>query len=146
MDKNSLLKKSADNIPQDVNYRDGYHYYFQLGQHRIHAFGSAKSGKEQVFVDQNMVAEKRSFGRKSCLAFQIDGNDMEVEFHMVNMFSGELHCTLIQNGTHVKTLKKALKTHYHLTSKRAYFWIPLALITGVFCGYYFMTQLIQFFN
>jgi len=133
-------------IANDVTYTGGYHFYFEVDGHHIHAFGSAKSGKEKIFVDNELVAEKRSLRFKSCLSFVIAENVYEIEFNMVKLFTGELHCTLIKNGTHVRTQKKALKTKYHLTKKRILIGLPICVILGFIFGFFLSTEIIQFFE
>jgi len=115
--KNNADSDSSLEVKNDVAYRDGFHFYYQYQDHTIHAFGSAVTGKEIVYLDDKIVAEKRSFGRKSCLSFEINTKSFEIEFNMVNLFTGELHCSLIQEGVHVKTFKRALKKKNHATLK-----------------------------
>jgi hypothetical protein len=138
-----IKTESQTEISNDVTYGEGYHFYFEVDGHHIHAYGSAKSGKEKVFVDDELVAEKRSFSFKSCLSFTLDENLYEVEFNMAKVFTGELHCTLIKNGTHVRTQKKALKSYFHLTKKRFLVWLPLCVLLGFVFGYFFSTEIIQ---
>jgi len=124
----------------EVGYRDGYHFKFELDGYKIHAHGSAKSGKEQIFINDKEIAEKRSFGRKSILNFVLDENTYEIEFNMVNLLTGELHCSLIKNGTHIKTQKKSLKRYYQIGSKRTLFWL---VCIGGLVGYFLMAALLE---
>ena len=134
-------KHTAKNTPiSDVGYRDGYHFEFEIDEHKIHAHGSAKSGKELVYINDKKIAEKRSFGRKSILNFVLDENKYEIEFNMVNLLSGELHCSLIKNGTHIRTQKKALKKLYQIGSKRTLLWL---FLIGSLAGYFLMAELLK---
>lgn len=130
-------------LKSDVNYRDGYHFDFEVDGHNIHVHGSSKSGKETVLVNGEVVAEKRSFRRKSTLSFSIEDDTYEIEFNMVNMLTGELHCTLIKNNMHIKTYKKALKKSNHISLKSSNLWLFFA---GGFFGYILMAELLKIIN
>ena len=130
-------------VDDSVNYRTGYNFEFVQGDNVIRAFGSAKSGKEEVFFNDELMAKKRSFGRKSCLSFDSNGYHYEVEFHVTNLFTGELHCTLIKDGVHVKTLKQSLAKKYQLNGKTKLLFL---ISQGFFAGFIFIWVLDQFFN
>ena len=136
-------KNNSGEIDDGVNYKSGYNFEFIQGEHTIRAFGSAKSGKEQVFFNDELVAEKRSFFRKSCLSFHANDHHYEVEFHMVNMLTGEIHCTLIKNGVHVKTLKQSLAKKYQLNGKTKFWFI---VSQGFFAGLVTVFALDYFFK
>lgn len=140
-EQSHLVTKEVD---KSVNYKEGYYYCFQYLGAEIIAKGSAKSGKETILINGKLVSEKRSFFRRSCHKFELDGHKLEMEFYMANMRTGELHCSLIDDDTHVETQKLALKTHYHLTNKRMYIWLPLFTIVGGFCGYYLAQTLLAY--
>jgi hypothetical protein len=135
--------REENELTSEVNYRDGYHFDFEVDGHNVHAHGSSKSGKETVLVNGEIVAEKRSFRRKSTLNFSIEENTYEIEFNMVNMLTGELHCTLIKNNMHIKTFKKALKKSNQLSLKSSSMWLFFA---GGFFGYILMAELLRFIN
>jgi len=127
-----------------VGYGDGYHFYFDIDDDLIHAHGSAKSGKESIYVNDKLVTSKRSFRRKSCHTFKIANCNYEIEFYMANLSTGELHCTLIKNGTHVKTQKKSLKQYYHIANKRTLIWSAIiGAISGWSAMYYYLHYIQQ---
>jgi hypothetical protein len=132
---------TTKNTPiSNVGYLDGYHFEFEIDGYKIHTHGSAKSGKEQVYINDKKIAEKRSFKRKSILNFVLDENKYEIEFNMVSLLTGELHCSLIKNGTHIKTHKKALKRYYQIGSKRTLLWL---FLIGGLVGYFVMAALLK---
>jgi hypothetical protein len=92
-----------------VSFRKGFSYSFAEGEHTIDLSCSAVNGKEKLYVDDVLVSKKWSFRRKSIHQFSIGDDSYEVELHVVNMLTGETHCTLIKNDVHVKTLKKSVK-------------------------------------
>jgi len=154
--KNNADSDSNHEVKNDVAYRDGFHFYFQYQAYTIHAFGSAILGKEIVYLDDKIVAEKRSFRSKSCLAFEIGKTPFEIEFNMVNSITGELHCSLIKDGAHLKTLKRALKKSNHLTVTNVLRLLFLSagigigfmgtLVLGEVAGLWNIDTVISYFN
>ncbi|WP_448548950.1 hypothetical protein [Thalassotalea fusca] len=129
-----------DNIQEDalesnVTFADGYTFTFHHKGHEIVAYGSAKSGKESLTIDGKLLSEKRSFGRRSTHSFTLDGVNYEIEFYMANMFTGELHCMLIEEGTHVSTQKKALKKSNQVSSLKGLLIMLFAFIGGGIVGF-----------
>ena len=51
--------------------KSGYNFYFQEGDNQIACFGSFFTGKEEVYVDDDLVSTKRSFGFKSVHQFEL---------------------------------------------------------------------------
>ena len=92
-----------DIVLNDVNFKDGYRFHFEVDGHNINAKASAKSGKEQVWLEDKLVSDKRSLGVRTVHNITIDDIAYEIEFHMANILTGEVHCTLIKQGTHVAT-------------------------------------------
>ena len=131
---------------RNVTYTEGYTFTFVHQGHEIVAFGSAKSGKETLTIDGKLISKKRSFGRRSVHTFMLNGTAFEVEFYMANMFTGELHCSLIEDGTHVATQKKALKKRYHISSRfRILVFLGLFVAGGVL-GYLTMLLALTMFD
>jgi len=130
-------------VDDSVNYKTGYNFEFVQDNNVIKAFGSAKSGKEQVFFNDKLMAEKRSFGRRSCLSFDSNGYHYEVEYHVTNLFTGELHCTLIKDGVHVKTFKQSLAKKYQLNGKTKLFFL---ISQGFVAGFVLVMVFDYFFN
>lgn len=126
---------AIDPLDKTVNYKDGYHFDFEDVGHVIDVRCSSFSGKESIYLDDQLIASKRSFKRKSSMSFTIGENNYEIEFNVVNMFRGEVHCTLIKNDVHVKTIKKALLMKYQLSGKNAWLKIFTCFLIGAICGY-----------
>jgi hypothetical protein len=123
-------------VDETVNYRDGFNFDFEEAGHVINVHCSSVSGKESIYLDDQLIASKRSFKRRSSMSFNIGEDNYEIEFNVVNMFKGETHCTLIKNDVHVKTLKKALLMKYQLPGgKNASLTIFAYFVIGVICGF-----------
>lgn len=123
-------------LDESVSYRRGFSFDFEDDGHNISVRCSSMTGKERVFLDGKLMAEKRSFRRKSSMGFMQGDNRYEVEFNVVNLLNGETHCTLIKNDVHVKTIKKALLKKNQLTGKNVWFKLPLYFAIGVAAGIY----------
>ncbi|RYV02461.1 hypothetical protein SOPP22_09395 [Shewanella sp. OPT22] len=84
----------------------GYRFEFEINDHNIVAWGSAWTGREIVSIDDRVVSDLYSYKRKAIHHFDINDTAYEIEFNMVNILQGLLHCTLIEDGTHVATQKQ----------------------------------------
>jgi hypothetical protein len=118
-----------------ISFSKGFQYAFTEGDHTIHLSCSAVNGRERLYVDDKLVSKKWSFRRKSIHQFPIGDDLYEVELHVVNMFTGETHCTLIKNDVHVKTLKKALKKSRQLSKDNFWWYIPSCFVVGAVSGF-----------
>lgn len=81
---------------------EGYNFHFDIDGHHIHSHASSMSGKEIVYVDGEIVSERKSLKKHSRIELNLGENKYEIEFYMVSMFKGELHCILIKEGVHVE--------------------------------------------
>ncbi|MDA8622347.1 hypothetical protein N9L48_06845 [Psychrosphaera sp.] len=147
--ENNNVKPTTDNdgvkkLSGITLLSDGFRFHFEIGGHKIEAWGSSKSGKESVSFDGSLVSEKRSLRRKSLHSFEHQGVLYEVEFNMVNMLTSELHCSLIKEGVHVETQKVMPKS---TSSKKEFFkgfftWF----IVGSISGFVAMTVFLNYFD
>ena len=65
------------------------------------------------------------------MSFNIGEYNYEIEFNVVDILKRGEHCTLIKNGVHVKTLKKALLMKYQLLGgNNAWLMVFACLIVG----------------
>ena len=133
-------------VDETVSYRNGFSYEFEDAGNVINVRCSSISGKETVYVNEVLVAEKRSFRRKSTLVFNIDEDSYEIEFNVVDMLKGETHCTLIKNDLHVKTIKKALLKKNQIPGKNSWFIVSLIFLFGLISGYLLMRYLLMVFG
>ncbi len=144
--KKDEAQSEVNKLDESASYRGGFNFEFEDGCHNINARCSSVTGKESVFLDNQLMAEKRSFKRKSSMEFIYGDSRYEVEFNVVDMLKGETHCTLIKNDVHVKTIKKALLMKNQLTGKSAGLIISLLFIFGCISGYMLMRYLLMVFG
>ena len=127
---NHKANNTSDNVDQTVDYKNGFTFDFMDNENEISVRCSAKSGKEQVFFNGTLVAEKRSYRRKSIIKFTLGSHRYEVEFNVIDMFKGETHCTLIKDDVHIKTIKKALITTYQVKWAHIPFYFAFGAVVG----------------
>jgi diaminopimelate epimerase len=142
MNNNSAIKQNEDETDhQDVEkiggralLTKGFNFKFNTEGHEVHAWGSAKSGKEKVYVDGKLVSSKWSFTKKSLHTFTVNNISYELEFNMVSLLTGELHCILIRKGVHVETQKQVAKftANKRLMKWRIFLWFVIGFAFGFF--------------
>jgi hypothetical protein len=142
MNNNSAIKQNEDETDhQDVEkiggralLTKGFNFKFNAEGHEVHAWGSAKPGKEKVYVDGKLVSSKWSFTKKSLHTFTVNNISYELEFNMVSLLTGELHCILIRKGVHVETQKQVAKftANKRLMKWRIFLWFVIGFAFGFF--------------
>ncbi|MFT6285234.1 MAG: hypothetical protein ACJAXM_001717 [Arenicella sp.] len=80
----------------------GYKFYFQDGDNQIACFGSFFTGKEEVYINDDLASSKRSVGFKSKHKFKFAENDYQIEYEMKNILTGRLTCTFLKNKHLIK--------------------------------------------
>lgn len=64
----------SDALGLSVSLTEGIECFFDVGEHIIHVWGSAWSGRETVSVDGQVVSDTRNLTRLSaCHRFEVDG-------------------------------------------------------------------------
>lgn len=87
-----LDKKSGE-----VTFSNGVWFYFNIERHRVAVFGSCITGMERVYLNDELVSEKRNLtslsGRHT---FAANGSEYFIIFEIENYLTGEFLCTLTQ--------------------------------------------------
>jgi len=76
----------------------GYLFYFQLGDNQLACYGSYFAGKEEVYLNDDLISSKRSFGFKSTHAIDIDRKKYDISYQIVNPLSGKVTCSLLSDN------------------------------------------------
>ncbi|MBL1140799.1 MAG: hypothetical protein HND53_02100 [Proteobacteria bacterium] len=97
--------------------RNGYKFQFEFNGLSFRAGGSSVSGKEAVYVNDELVSSKRSQSTLSEHEFSVDGNNYKLEFEVLDKSKGELACRLYCEDK----LVKLFASH----PKRLFFTKPL---------------------
>ncbi len=132
--ENKTTKEMNNITDGTVRFSKGYNYSFEDNGHVIHLHCSAINGREKLYIDNKFASKKWSFRRKSIHIFSIEKDSYEIELYVVDILSGETHCTLIKNGVHVQTLKQALTKSRQLDKDKLWWSIPLIFLAGVIGG------------
>ncbi len=83
----------------------GVWFVFQDGSDVIRAWSSGLTGMERVYVNDELVSQKRSAGLKSEHEFSINGDQFKISFNVISVLKGELLCSLGKNNTMIKKLR-----------------------------------------
>lgn len=98
----NTAKRDRDMDVEQVTFRDGYWFIFEDGEDEVAANGSAWSGKEWVYFNDQLVSEKRNAtSRTTEHEFTSGQNSYKLVFYMKNMLKAELECTLYKNGKQI---------------------------------------------
>jgi hypothetical protein len=78
---------------------NGYWFYFNDNDTEIAVHGSAWSGRETVYVNDNPVSDKRElFKCSSNHEFTHNGFNYRVNYHLTNVLTGSLECSLYRDN------------------------------------------------
>jgi len=88
--------------------KSGYNFYFQEGDNQIACFGSFFTGKEEVYIDDDLVSTKRSFGFKSVHQFELQGTQYRVIYDLINPITGKVECSLLKGRMNIATQTQSL--------------------------------------
>lgn len=119
-----------------VTIKDGFWFFFEDDGIEIAVNASAFSGKETVYVNDNPVSEKRSYGLLSLHNFQYKGKYYRVKCDVINMWSQKIECSLSINGKLQFTETKAYITGgIRGLLKVLGFWIGIGVSVGFAAGF-----------
>jgi hypothetical protein len=112
----------------------GYKFYFQDGDNQIACFGNFFTGKEEVYINDDLVSSKRSMGVKSKHQFEFAGMGYQIEYEMKNILSGRLECTFFKNK---QLVEQQEQTSISLIKdpRKAVLFIGGCFLVGLLSGY-----------
>ncbi len=113
-------------------YGKGYIFLFTDGNDEIEIHGSALSGKEVVYYNEEIVSEKRSFGITSHHLFNRGDNNYKVTFTITSLLRGAIECSLYKNG---ELIGQEEQTMYQGSGIKLIGLIIIFLAFGVIVGY-----------
>ncbi|BDF93345.1 hypothetical protein RC083_05085 [Pseudoalteromonas haloplanktis] len=118
----------------------GYKFYFQDGDDQIACFGSYFTGKEEVYVNDELVSEKRSINVTSKHQFELSGNTFNVKFEMHNILTGRLECSLYKNKKLVKSYQQSSLFNNPKTSLK----VMVGCFLGGLAGGFILISILEF--
>lgn len=121
-------------LKSQVSLLKGFWFIFQDGDREIAAHGSALTGHEQIFVNKQLVSERRSLSMTSRHQFTLEEDVYEIVFHVPNILTGKMDCSLIKDGALLECFKTSYKFKFR-TAKIIGSTLLGALI-GFLSGYF----------
>jgi len=118
----------------------GYKFYFQDGDNQIACFGSYFTGKEEVFINDELVSDKRNQKVASAHLFKHGEDDFKVTFEMRNILTGRLECSLYKNGQFIKSYEQSSLLNNPKTSLKVLF----GCFFGGLVGGYLLIIILEF--
>lgn len=97
----------ADNLPDKSrgSIEEGLWLVFDDGVNIIRFWGSTFSGKEKLYLNDNLIIDKNNFKFKEALQFQDDdGNPYEFRLFVNSFLKGEIEATLVRDGDLIKRI------------------------------------------
>jgi len=122
----------------------GYKFYFQDGDNQIACFGSAFTGKEEVYINDDLVSSKRSLGLKSKHQFYLEKMDYQIEYTMKNYLTGRVECTFYKNKQLMEQQDQSLISLFKDPKKAVLFigsWFLVGFLSG-YVGYVFLSTIL----
>lgn len=116
-----------------VSLKHGYWFYFEDEGARIVAYVSALSGKEVIFVDDEIVSNIRNFKFSATHSFEHKGHQYEMTIALEKILTGTISCNLHRDGMLVHKTSKS----FHQYDLKRLFLISLCagLVTGFGVGW-----------
>ncbi|MBW4622178.1 MAG: hypothetical protein KME17_22845 [Cyanosarcina radialis HA8281-LM2] len=110
-----------------VSLSKGFWFIFRDGEREIAAHGSTITGRERIFVNGELISEKRSLSKRSEHQFTVNENIYKVIFVVPQILQGKMECSLIKDGKCIRAFKTSPKN----SKFRTLDFIILGLIGGV---------------
>lgn len=111
---------------------NGIWCYFEIDGHDIAFFGSCFNGMERVYVDDELVSERRNLVNfKGTHSFKIDDSEYVLVFELENMITGKYTCSLGKPGVRAPI---EIKTSQLMKTKRS---VLVTFSHSLVYGYFF---------
>ena len=94
------------------NQNNGLCFVSKIDDITITAIGSILSGKEFVYINDELVSSQKSLNKVSKHKFEKDGKHYEVIFYMPSVMKGRLECIFFQNSQLIEKKIKQVKSKH----------------------------------
>lgn len=126
-----------------ASIKNGIWFIHNDGVNNIQVWGSNLSGKEKVFLNDELVSEQRSVKMKNGHNFKDkNGQNYEVKFEMESLLKGSLVCRLKKDDTLLRTFRTKYVPGKNFTLKRLLIFVAVSAIFGVLKSVYDLSDLI----
>lgn len=86
----------------------GYLFYFQCNDNQITCYKSYFSGKEEVYLNDDLLSRKRSFALNSHHAIDIQGTRYDIVYQLVKPLIGKVTCSFLFDNTLILAQSQSL--------------------------------------
>ena len=119
---------NAKIMEQDVEpgFRNGFWFFFEIDGHQVTVHNSAISGRERIWVDDELVASGITWRKTSRRTIEIDGRPVEVVLSLPSLLKARMTCELRHNGEQLAYAEKEVRTDKPVS--------PWAIATSVLMG------------
>lgn len=114
-----------------LDNKSAYKFYFQEGDNQIACHGSYFTGKEEIYLNDDLVSSKRNFGFKGVHQFDIKGDQYSVIYELSNLLSGKITCTFMKGRKSIAVQSQSL---FSKDPKMATAIMLLCFIAGFTCA------------
>ena len=125
---------NAKIMEQDVEagIRNGFWFFFELDGHQVTIHNSAISGRERVWVDDELVATGITWRKTSRRTIEIDGRPVEVVLSLPSLLVARMTCELRHNGEQLAYAEKEVRPDKPVSP-----WaIVVSVLLGAAAGYW----------
>jgi len=91
------MTPSINNEEKALPKKLPFELYFQDGDNQIACKANFYNGKEYVYINDELVSEKRNIGFKTVHEFEFESNPWQVTFDVVNLITCKTECVVIKN-------------------------------------------------
>jgi hypothetical protein len=115
----------------EVGLRNGFWFFFEVEGHQVSIHNSALSGREKIWVDDELVANHLSWSKRSQHVMDIGSRPFDITIATPSLTSGRVICTLSHNGKEIARAEKQLNTR-----KTSPWALVASVLIGMAVGYF----------
>ncbi|ALO43672.1 hypothetical protein [Pseudoalteromonas phenolica] len=91
------MTHSINNEEKVLPKKQSFELYFQDGDNQIACKANMFTGKEYVYINDELVSEKRNIGFKTVHEFEFEDKPWQVTFDVMNLITCRTECVVIKN-------------------------------------------------
>lgn len=114
----------------EISTRKGMTFAFSHDKNRIVLKASALTGREAVYINEQLVSEARNIKTHSVHEFTYQGIAYQVGLKVDNILKGKMTCTLNANGHQITSYQ----LHYHKRKSNKLVELPFIVLGGAAMG------------
>lgn len=119
--------------PLSVSLIHGITARFEIDGQELVVWGSSWTGMEKVWLDGELLSEKRSLRFKTIHSLSVKGTEYEVEFDVSQAYKSDVSVSVVKDGAHFKTMT----FNYYRDENGKFNWqkFSTALLAGAAAGF-----------